>query len=274
MKPDSANEGRRLTLIFAGYYFCSLILIILLLTVFLVNRASDRSLGYNRTNGLNGEQQLAQACTLLQERLRNLQLLDEKYTTLIRDSGVKANFEVLTEKIKHSEMALGRVIDSVDKLSIYGKMRGQLNQLSYSCKAVLEYHRSVDELQVAVAVASKQLNRDQQTLIALSRSISKRDSIISEFRVHTQSDNMGKYEPGLTNADYRLLKSENNYLKSELELMQRQFQSLYEAKTAQNSDNKSNKGQHLNQSGKSAVTPTLNTGTNGKVLKYEAAPKQ
>jgi hypothetical protein len=271
MKFTSTSEKQKLSLLFAGYYVSSAVLILLLLTVFLVNRASDH-LDNGRKNGLTGEQQLAQACSLLQERLRDLQQLDEKYTILIRDSGVKANYDVLTGRIKNSEVALRRVIDSVDKLSLYGNMRDQMNQLSYSCKAVLEYHRSIDELQQAVALASKQLNLDQRSLIGLSRTIAKRDSIIADIKVHSQSDNNSRYDSKFSDADYRLLKSENNYLKSELELMQRQFQAFYEKKMAQSPDTKTAKSQHLNQTGKSAVTPTLNTGTNTKEVKYEGDP--
>jgi hypothetical protein len=218
---------------------------------------------------------IARAGDVLQGRLRDLRRLDEKYLALLRDSGIKANFDTLASRIKTAEANLERTIDSIDKIRLYGKKRVQLDQLNYSCKLVLEGHHSIDELQHAVVVGSRQISNDQQAILELSHAVRKRDSAITGFKMRSGDNNSGKFDIRFPDADMRLLQSENKFLQSELDLMQRNYQNLYNLQFGSDLDEKSARSQHSFQSGKTSVSPSLNHGGSGtKDLKYEGMPKE
>jgi hypothetical protein len=277
MKFSSTDEKKRLSLIFAGYYISSAIILVLLFTVFLADRQPDQRWSGNRP--LTDDERLQRATDILQGRLADLQALDTKYIDLLKDSGVNANFDGLTARIKLAEADLEKTIDSVDRMALYGSKREKLDHLNYSCKAVLDGHRSVDQLENALVLSSRQISKDQQAIRSLSGSVQTRDSLISDFKVRNQGNISPNLDARFPGGDYRLLQSENNFLKSELEVIRRRYNDLYSLQNPQDNENKSAENKparpKLNQSGKAALGSDHNKGSgNTKEIKYDGVPKE
>jgi hypothetical protein len=275
MKFKKMKEKKRMLFLFTGYYIFSVILLLAVLTVFWENRPLDRSAKAKKQAPLSDEQKLAQATSLLQGHLKDLQQLDEKYIKLLKDSGIAADFDGLASKISFEELAFNKTIDSIDKTALYGRTIDKVNQLVFSCRSILENHRSIDLFEQSVAAGSKKLDSDRQVLQKLSSNLTIRDSVNQPSKIQTTPDHPEKSEAKTSDADYRQLRSAYNSLKSELEELERKFDTMSDLKNASSSLNKIGSNQHLNETGKSSVVHKLSSGNgDNKTAKYEGETKQ
>ncbi|HTS44496.1 MAG TPA: hypothetical protein VMH01_08880 [Puia sp.] len=221
MSLTNISEKKRITRLFAGFYALSAVLVIMILTVFWSNETFTANQGNKKYVHLSGKQLLSQTDNFLNDYVETLQDLDKKYAALMIDSGIKANFDPPATRILQTEQSLRSAIDSIDKVTSYGKNKIVLVQLLSSYKDILENRRTIDDMQRAVLNMSKQLNGDQKNLSRLQSDASMKDSTIAALENRIRLRRSEVFPSSSTKSAYILLEKENDYLKSEIERLKK-----------------------------------------------------
>lgn len=221
MSPTNISEKKRITWLFAGFYALSAFLVIMILTVFWNNETASANQGNKKYIRLTGNQLLAQTDNFLNDYVETLKDLDKKYAALMIDSGIKANFELPAARIFQVELSLRNAIDSIDKVTSYGKNKIALVQLLSSYKDILENRRIIDDMQRAFLNMSKQLNGDQKNLSMLQSDATMKDSTIAALENSIRLRRSDIVPSSSAKSAYVLLEKENDYLKSEIERLKK-----------------------------------------------------
>jgi len=211
----NTTEKKRMTYIFAGFYSSAAILLILIFTIFWENNSTN--------SGVSGDQELTQIDNVLRDHLNGLQYLDKKFASLLIDSGIKADFDTTFNKARKAELAFSSAIDSIGRSAVSAKNMGKLNQIIFAYKTALENRKAMDDMQQGITLGSKQIRNDEQTLLRFKNDGLKKDSSITELNGQIKSKPADRYAVSFPSSDYKLLRNENEYLKSELKLMEIKF---------------------------------------------------
>jgi hypothetical protein len=255
MISKNITEKKRMTFIFFGFYAASAVLLILIFTVFW-NRNSADGISRAGKNHLSGDDQLLQAEDLLQERLNNVQYADKKFASLLADSGIKANFDTIFNKIQEKESAFRHAVDSISGMEVSVRNLGKFNQIISSYKSALENRNAIDDIQKGITLGSKQFHKDQQALIQLRDNLLKKDSSIAGLneQLKTGADQKDRYAVSFPSTDYKLLKNENKYLKSELKLMEMKLTNQRNSKNIVSDEDKTFVNAQLKTSSKTSAS--------------------
>jgi len=253
------DEKKRMTWIFAGFYTSAAMLLILIFTVFWDSRNGEGN-GIAKNMRLSGNEQLTQMDNLLQDHLNGLQYLDKKFASLLIDSGMNANFDTTYNKIRNAESAFSNAIDSIDRITVNAKYLGKFNQIISSYKSALENRKPMDDMQQGVTLGCKQINNNQQALIKFKTDLLKKDSSIAELNEQLKPGSVDRYAVSFPNSDFKLLRNENKYLKSELKLMEARFGSQRNSKNSLTDENKTIVNVKLNEPAKSKIDRSKETG--------------
>ncbi|PWT73447.1 MAG: hypothetical protein C5B59_13390 [Bacteroidetes bacterium] len=249
------TERKKMTWIFSGFYVASILLLILTLTVFWDSAISDQPRDKNGLK-LTMNQQLSNADRVLNDNLVNLQQLDNRFIGLLADSGIRANFEPLVNKIISTELLLRKNIDSIKTSNATKRNAWQFNDITAPYLAVLDSRRALDNLQKAVSLGSKQMDTDQQYIARLKGDLSQKGISNAEI------ENMARiqkpsYSLNSSSSDLRLLRAQNEFLKSEMRILQMKNAKLQNSNSSLGRDYDPFAVEQTNDPANNSNTPTL-----------------
>lgn len=237
MTAQHISEKKKITFLFAGFYSVSALLLVFIFTVFW-NGPSGGAID-QKNKRLSTDEQLSQIDNLLQDHINGLQFLDKKFAALLLDSGIKANFDSTYNKIQKAELAFKNALDSIDGKVVVSRNAEKLNLIISSYKSALENRKPIDDMQHGITTGSKQNNNDQHGFAQFKSEISRRDSTIAAlYEQLKQGDHSDRYAMSFPSTDYKLLKNENKYLKSELKVMEAKLSGQRSSKASLNEANK------------------------------------
>ena len=256
MTAQHTSEKKKITFLFAGFYSASALLLVFIFTVFW-NGSSGGAID-QKYKRLSTDEQLSQIDNLLQEHIKGLQFLDKKFAALLIDSGINANFDSTYNKIQKSELEFKNAIDSIEGKVMETKNIEKLNLIISSYKSALENRKPIDDMQHGITTGSKQNNNDQRGLEQFKSEISRRDSTIAVlYEQLKQGDHSDRYAMSFPNTDYKLLKNENKYLKSELKVMEARLSGQRSSKASLNEANKTYANMQLTDPPKSSTNAKM-----------------
>jgi hypothetical protein len=240
----NSTQKKKLTYLFAAFYGLACTLLVLVLTVFWNNPGPEQN---SSTADLFqiGNLKLQRANDLLSNHLQKLQALDQRYVSLLSSPVLNPGLDSASSEIKKAEREFRQEIDSVDKAAAKDNEIAKFNQTLSYFKSCLESRRYSDNMQVFVAGASRQLAEVRGQMDTLKKLLLEKDSSIAEMKTQTGSGYQNKNESAISRTDYQLLKSENRYLKSQLDVLEPQPAPHYTQVTTTNRKSKSNIGVDL-----------------------------